>query len=76
MGDRYTLADTLNFKDVWIFNLETLEWIPSNIKLNSAGFGFQAVYLQERVYLIGGISSNYRDLASNIEVIDINSDCL
>jgi hypothetical protein len=63
-------------KDVWVFNLETLEWTASNLKLISAGFAFEAVFSQERLYLIGGVACNYRELASTIEVIDINADCL
>lgn len=63
-------------KDVWIFNLETLEWTSSNLKLQTVGFGSEAIFYQERLYLIGGVGLNYRDLVNTIEVIDINTDCL
>ena len=63
-------------KDVWIFNLETLEWASSNLKLQTVGFGSEAIFYQERLYLIGGVGLNYRDLVNTIEVIDINTDCL
>jgi hypothetical protein len=38
--------EIFNFRDIWIFNLETLEWTPSNVKLLSSGFGSQAVFYQ------------------------------
>lgn len=73
--DEHTI-NTFSFRDIWIFNLETLEWMASNVRLASAGFGFEAIFFQERLYLIGGVSRNYREMANTIEVIDINSDCL
>ena len=63
--NNYNIDQINNDSDIWIFNLETLDWTPGRLKLQ-IGFGFQTVLFQERLYLIGGICRNSKELYNSI----------
>ena len=54
--------------DVALFNLETLEWTIGQSMLR-VGYAFEAVHFEERLYLIGGVSSFSKELVNTIEVL-------